>query len=190
MLRLDYPNHEVKASFLSETFEKVLSTKFNYSHLETLRKALDVNDAKLFYRLLDPYFRGVPHTVFKKSSNITDNESFYTGVLAFALQFLPTGYNVRFEDTTSDGALDLVIETPTRLFLIEHKILARDENNNKKADRGPLLKRRAQEALRQIDEKRYADKFSIIKWDGKPISKVGVCFDAQTRSVGCVEEAL
>jgi hypothetical protein len=183
-LRLDYPNYEIKKAFLAESFQILLKTKFDYAHLESLRKALDANNAKLFYDLLDSYFRGVPHTIFKKSSNITDAESFYTGVLAFALQFLPAGYSVQFEDATSDGSIDLVIETPTRFFLIEHKILPRNED---KADRSSLLKRKAHDALRQIDEKKYSAKFSINKQGTKPITKVGVCFDAQTRSVGYVE---
>lgn len=92
-------------------------------------------------------------------------------------------YNVQVEDTTSNGSIDLVIETPTHTFLIKHKILARDDNG--KVDRAPLFEKGAQEALKQIDQEKYAAKFSIKH--GKVITKVGVCFDAQTRSVGWIE---
>lgn len=81
----------MRKAFFSKAFEIVLEIKLDYSHLEEeLRHALDANDPKLFYNKLDKYFRGVPHTIFKKSStSITDVEPFYTGILAFALQFLP-----------------------------------------------------------------------------------------------------
>lgn len=132
--------------------------------------------------MLDKCFRSVPYTIFKRESAITDVESFYSAVLTFALQFLPKVYRVQAEDATSDGSVDIVIETPKRIFLVEHKVLARDDANAKA--RQPLLEKRAKEALEQI-EKRYASKFSFKA--GLPITKVGVCFDAQTRSVGHVE---
>jgi len=184
-IRLDYPNYEVRKHFLSEAFTEILHIvkKFEYQHLERLRMALDDNNPKEFYTLLDNFFRSVPYTAFKGKSDITNVEAFYSAVLTFALQFLPTVYRVQAEDATSDGSVDLVIETPTRIFLVEHKVLARDEANANA--RQVQLEKKAKEALEQIDEKIYAAKFSIKA--GLPITKVGVCFDAQTRSIGHVE---
>jgi len=184
-LRLDYPNNEVRKYLTSEAFKEILQVKFEYAHLETLRKALDDNDPKEFYKLLDSYFRSVPYTLFKTESGITNIECFYSAVLTFALQFLPKVYRVQAEDTTSDGSVDLMIETPTRLFLIEHKVLARKEVPAKERQRREQLQEKAKQALEQIDEKKYESKFSIKA--RKPITKVGVCFDAELRSVGHVE---
>jgi len=182
-LRLDYPNYEVRRHLTSEAFEAILHVKFDYAHLEILRKTLDNNDPKEFYKLLNNYFRSVPYTVFKGKSDMTNFEPFYSAILTFALQFLPKSYRVQAEDPTSDGSIDFVIETPTRNFLIEHKALARDEANA--TVRQSQLEKKAKEALEQIDEKIYAAKFSVKA--GLPITKVGVCFDAQTRSIGHVE---
>jgi len=183
LLRLDYPNDEVREYLSSEAFKEILQVKFEYSHLETLRKALDNNDPNAFYGLLDSYFRSVPFTIFKAQSAITNVECFYSAVLAFALQFLPKVYRVQAEDPTSDGSVDLVIETPTRLFLIEHKVLARGLAAG--PDRQRQLQENAKQALQQIDKMKYAAKFSIQT--EKLITKVGVCFDAEHRSVGYVE---
>jgi len=183
LLLLDYPNDEVREHLTSEAFEAILHVKFDYAHLEILRKTLDDNDPKEFYKLLDNYFRSVPYTIFKGKADMTNFEPFYSAILTFALQFLPKSYRVQAEDPTSDGSIDFVIETPTRNFLIEHKALARNEANVNV--RQIQLEKQAKEALEQIDEKIYAAKFSIKA--GLPITKVGVCFDAQTRSIGHVE---
>lgn len=181
MISLDYPNYEVRKHVLSEAFKEILQVNFDYAHLEKLRKALDENDVIEFYKLLDNYFRSVPYTIYKKESALTTIEGFYTSLLAFALQFLPEGYSVQPEDPTSDGSADIVIKTPTRIFVVEHKVL---KDNTKKEDRQSLLDKLAQEALEQIDQKCYAAKFSL---KDKPITKVGVCFDAGTRGVGKVK---
>ncbi len=96
---------------------------FDYLHLEQLRKALDANDAKLFYQLLDSYFRGVPHTIFKKSWDITNVEAFYNGVLSFGLQLLPKGHGPQSEQTSSDGSADLFLKYFAKFYIKENPSL-------------------------------------------------------------------
>ena len=136
-----------------------------------------------FYNLLGKHFSALPWTIYGSKSEMTNWEAFYGAVLAYALRLLPNiTYTVKAEDTTSSGSIDLSIETSTRIFLIEHKVLVRDEADAKA--RQLQLEKKAKEALKQISEKDYAAKFSF---HGKPITTVGVCFDAQTRSLGHVE---
>jgi len=180
-LRLDFPNYEIKKSFLSESFKQILETSFTYTHLESLRHALDKTDMDKFYKLLDKHFRSVPHTVFKKSSSMTNTESFYSAVLAFALSFLPPSYRIDAEQTTSDGSMDLVIETPTFIIINEFKVVRRE--GTKKGPTKEELQEVAKIALKQIEDKQYASKYEKF---GKSVLKVGVAFDAYTGRVGFV----
>jgi len=180
-LRLDFPNYEIKKSFLSESFKQILETSFTYTHLESLRHALDKTDMDKFYKLLDKHFRSVPHTVFKKSSSMTNTESFYSAVLAFALSFLPPSYRIDAEQTTSDGSMDLVIETPTFIIINEFKVVRRE--GTKKGPTKEELQEVAKTALKQIEDKQYASKYEKF---GKSVLKVGVAFDAYTGRVGFV----
>jgi hypothetical protein len=79
--------------------------------------------------LLDAGLRGVSFTTFNKRSGVAiDNsddsdpegeEAHYNTMLPVLLPFiLPKGYDVVYtQNTASDGQIDMVIETPSRIFL-------------------------------------------------------------------------
>jgi hypothetical protein len=143
---------------------------------------------KRFYEVLDTGLRGVPFTTFKKNAAITNTEAHYSAMISMLLPFvLPKGYVVRTEDTTSDGQIDLVIETPLRIFLCEHKVLRKGATTTTAAEekqaRTKKLAEEAQGALEQIKHKGYTAKYRA---DSRPITIVGVCFDCDTRGVGHV----
>ena len=69
---------------------------------------------------------------------------------------LLTNYRMRAEVRIHTGRIDAVLETADRIFVIETKFDSP-----------------AQEAMRQIEENGYADAF---KNEGKPVTKVGICF--------------
>ena len=71
---------------------------------------------------------------------------------------------VNAEVHTNDGAIDAVFETDRDIYVLEFK---RDES--------------AQAALDQIAEKKYCDKYLNC---GKPVTAIGVNFDAERRTVG------
>ncbi len=64
---------------------------------------------------------------------------------------------------TSDGRIDLLIETPDYVYVIELKYDAT-----------------AEEALRQIKEKEYALRFDA---DGRKVFKIGVSFSSEKRRI-------
>jgi hypothetical protein len=184
--RLDFPNKEVKDAIARDLFGMVFSGvgESRFDKIKRLRQALDDNDVKRFYEVLDTGLRGVPFTTFKKNAAITNTEAHYSAMISMLLPFvLPKGYVVRAEDTTSDGQIDLVIETPSRIFLCEHKILPKSVTSEEKQARTKKLTQEAQEALDQIKRKGYAAKYRA---DSRPITSVGVCFDCDTRGVGHV----
>lgn len=74
------------------------------------------------------------------------------------------GIDVQAEYQTSDGRIDLLIQTDKYIYIIEIK-----------------LDGTAEEALKQIVEKGYAAPFAT---DPRKIFKIGVNFDKQTRRLG------
>lgn len=75
------------------------------------------------------------------------------------------GYPVKAEDPTSTGRIDLSLQTPEMILIMECKL----------AKYGSAL-----DALQQIIDKNYADKF---KTDTRPIYLIGMSFDDQTKTM-------
>ncbi len=73
------------------------------------------------------------------------------------------GLYVQVERATSEGRMDMVVQTRDQVYIFEFKI-------DKSADA----------ALRQIEEKGYARPFAV---DPRPLYKIGVNFDSQKRCV-------
>ncbi len=83
-----------------------------------------------------------------------------------AIMFKMMGLYVKTEYNTSNGRIDIVIETDKYVYIIELK-----------RDQSPDI------ALRQIEEKGYGKPFLA---SGKTIVKLGINFSSQTRTVdGC-----
>ena len=70
---------------------------------------------------------------------------------------LLTDYRIRVEQRTAKGRTDMTLETKDHIFVMEMK-----------------FGRTAEEALQQINAKRYAEAFAL---SGKQIVKVGIGFD-------------
>lgn len=73
------------------------------------------------------------------------------------------GFYVKAESHTSEGRIDLVLQTDHFIYLIEFKL-------NGTAD----------DALRQINEKGYALPFAV---DPRQLFKIGVNFSVKTRNI-------
>ena len=89
------------------------------------------------------------------------DEKYYQSLFHVILRLL--GLDVRVEVRTNVGRIDAVVETPLFIYIFEFKI------------RGT-----AEEALAQIQEKRYAEKYLA---SGKEIRLVGAAFDPVTRNL-------
>lgn len=77
--------------------------------------------------------------------------------------FKLVGFYVKAEYHTSEGRVDLVLQTDKYIYVMEFK-----------------LDGTAEEALRQIDEKHYARPFET---DERRLFKIGVNFSAKTRNI-------
>ena len=73
------------------------------------------------------------------------------------------GAPIQGEVLTNEGRIDMTCETPAGIWLIEFK-----------------LDRPAEEALAQIDERNYDDKYDF---SGKIVKKIGISFSSEKRTI-------
>ncbi|MDE5806810.1 MAG: ATP-binding protein [Muribaculaceae bacterium] len=107
-------------------------------------------------RYMQAFFAGIDYKM-----KIDNENNFHN---AFYLLTLMIGLKARTEVHTSDGSIDITIDTDEFLYLIELKY---DHS--------------AEEALRQIEEKRYARPWQT---GGREIFLIGAAFSSKTR---CIE---
>ena len=92
---------------------------------------------------------------------IRDLELHYQNVLFIVFKLI--GFYVKAEYHTSQGRIDLVLQTDHYVYIMEFK-----------------LEGTAEEALRQINDKHYAQAFAS---DKRTIFKIGVNFSNETRNI-------
>lgn len=171
LYKLDYPNYEVKNSFfeyLIETYsdvEKFLAT--NYVNI--LIKSLKEEDFESFFETLKVFFANIPYDLQLKK------EQYYQTI--FYIIFTLIGLQVEAEVRTNKGRIDAVIVLGSRVvYLFEFKLFGT-----------------AEEALDQIKQKEYYQKYSIqdqLKDHNTPLTLIGVEFSETERNIGewCIEK--
>lgn len=90
-----------------------------------------------------------------------DTELHYQNVLFIVFRLV--GLYTKVEYHTSNGRIDLVLQTDRYIYIMEFK-----------------LNSTVEEALRQIDEKQYALPFAN---DERKLFKIGVNFSSETRNI-------
>lgn len=125
------------------------------------RMALSNNDVKLFVELIGSLIKNVPYSMHKEK---VDEGYFHTiiHVITAVLGMSPVS-----EAEISDGRIDMMMEYPNRIFIMEFKYEANGKD-------------RSIEALQQIKDNRYAEAYYI---KGKVIEGVGISFSKETRNV-------
>jgi len=158
-LVLSYPNREVRESFQEvllqgfsggETTPRILADELG----EALRR-LDLEAAR---EILDEILSYIPHTLYDRA----DERFFHT---VFYLALALSGYRAESEVLSHRGRLDMAVryEGENRVFVFEFK-----------------AGESAEEALRQIEEKGYAERYRA---QGLEVVPVGVSFDPRARRV-------
>ena len=167
--RLDYPNHEVRQSLNEHLLNALLpESSRRLAEGGPLRKLLAANDFEGLDALFRSFFASIPHQWHVKN-DIARYEGYYASV--FYSWFAATGLDVRVEDSTNRGRLDMAVLFDDQVYLFEFKTVG-------KAPEGA--------ALAQIEEKGYADKYRRL---GQPIHLVGVEFSREERNVAAFEVA-
>ena len=161
--RLEYPNREVRQSLNGSLLRAMTPDALHRAKVPVrLRQLLRENDFEGLEALFRSFFAGIPHQWYVKN-DIARYEGYYASV--FYSWFAAAGLDVRVEECTSRGRLDMAVLFNGQVWLFELKTVG-------KAPEG--------RALAQIEEKGYADKYRHL---GQPIHLIGVEFSREERNL-------
>ncbi|MDM8523502.1 ATP-binding protein [Desulfococcaceae bacterium HSG8] len=152
----DYPNQEVKTSFLEILFHSWTRGLRDSSQFVLLAGYLQREEYEQFIETMSAIFASIPYALETKR----DEAYFHT---VFYLMVCASGVNARSEIMTCKGRIDLAMEFPDKIYIIEFK-----------------CNQSAQAGIDQIREKGYADKY---RQRGKKIILMGINFDSEERNI-------
>ncbi len=160
---LTYPNLEVQSA-LNDALHKTLTG--NAAHAESCQSRLfDLLVARDFPALethTASLFAAIPHDWHRKNE-IARYEGYYASV--FYSHFAALGLDIRLEDATSLGRIDMTVLFDGAVFIFEFKVVEESPEGR---------------ALEQITARNYAEKYRAL---GQPIHLIGIEFSRQTRTV-------
>ena len=154
---LGFPNREVEEGFIK--FLMPFYTNVNKVEspfeIQQFTREIESGQPDAFLRRLQSFFADTPYEL------IRDLEVHYQNVLFIVFRLV--GFYVKAEYHTSEGRVDLVLQTDRYIYVMEFK-----------------LEGSAEEALQQIEAKHYARPFEA---DSRQLFKIGINFDNNTRNI-------
>ena len=153
---LDIPNREVRIGLTKSLLPNYVTRQGMIKNLVVdMKNKILRDDMDGALALAKDVLSNVPYC------NDANTEGHYQSLLY--LMFTLLGYFLDVEVRTAEGRIDIVIQLPDRFYIIELK-----------------LHEDADAALRQINFKRYADRFAIY---GRKVVKVGISFDVERHTL-------
>jgi hypothetical protein len=160
---LKYPNREVLASLnlvLLQRFMGDISAPSR--HIGQLYRLLLKNDFDGLQQRMTALFASIPNDWYRNNP-IAQYEGYYASV--FYSFFASIGLDIRLEDSTNHGRIDMTVLFNEHIYIIEFKVIELVPEGN---------------ALAQIKQRNYAEKY---KTEGKPIHLIGVEFSKEQRNL-------
>ncbi|ADY36295.1 AAA-ATPase [Phocaeicola salanitronis DSM 18170] len=154
---LGFPNEEVERGFFNFLlpYYTPISNDDKASFLSDFVVAVDEGRPEDFLLLIQTMLAGQDYRI------AGDAEKYFQNTFYLIFQLL--GFNVVVEQATSQGRMDVTIQTDGYIYIIELK-----------------LDKTAEEALRQIKDNQYARPFQA---DKRKLYLIGVNFSSETRTV-------
>jgi hypothetical protein len=154
---LGFPNREVDEGFMKFLLPFYADTdKVDVAfHITKFVREVRSGDYDAFFRRLQSFFADTPYEL------VRELELHYQNVLFIVYKLI--GFYVKAEYHTSQGHIDLVLQTDKFIYLMEFK-----------------FEGTAEEALRQINEKNYALPFAS---DSRKLFKIGINFSNEMRNI-------
>ena len=154
LYRLDIPNKEIRVGLYDSLLPNYMETATDEGRVVIAHMSAFINRGNIdgALELLQTFLETVPYC------DNTKYEGHYQQMMYIVFALL-TDYRIRVEQRTAKGRTDITLETKDHIFVIELK-----------------FEHTAEEALQQINAKRYAEAFAL---SGKQIVKVGIGFDVE-----------
>lgn len=156
---LGYPNREVEEGFIDYLMPYYANTSPTDSPFEIRKFVREVRsgDYNGFFHRLQSFFADTPYEMAQKR----ELELHFQNVLFIVFRLV--GFYTKVEYHTSEGHIDLVLQTDKYIYVMEFK-----------------LNGTAEEALQQIKERHYALPFTS---DPRKLFMIGVNFSNKTRNI-------
>jgi hypothetical protein len=155
--KLGFPNAEVEEGFMNflMPYYTSLQEGDSESYIQEFVTEVKAGQVNAFLKRLTSLFADTPYELIK------DLENHYQNVLFILSKLM--GLYVKAEYHTSQGRIDMVLQTDDYTYVMEFK-----------------LDGSAEEALKQINDKHYALPFECGK---RKLIKVGINFSSTTRNI-------
>jgi len=155
---LKFPNLEIENSFLENLVGAYVGQDSgkSSSYAATAGEALYAHDMPKFMKALKSFFTDIPYSLTDRQ-----NEQMWQTIVYVVLRSI--GVNVNGEVQTHDGRIDMVVDLPDDIYIVEFK-----------------LDRPAAGAMEQIKGKDYAGKYAMSK---KRITLIGISFSSEKRTI-------
>jgi len=160
---LGYPNLEVKTSFLSRLMRDWTPHEARASQMPPRAyRLLEANDLNGIRELITGFYASIPHQWYTNNP-IAQYEGYYASV--FYAFFASLGLDIRVEESSNAGRLDMAVLFENRAYIFEFKLV----------DDAP-----EHQALTQILAKGYADPHRAA---GREVTCIGIDFSKAKRSI-------
>lgn len=163
---LGFPNREVSEGFNDVVLKMWLRNSEPTTLISDFVRDVREGEPENFMKKLQSFFAGIPYDHASGKCSVEERngvsgykEIHYQNIMYVIMKLM--GFYAHTEYRTSNGRIDMVVETKDYIYLMEFKI-----------DKSP------EEAIRQINEKRYSLSFQN---SGKTIFLIGANFDTSTR---------
>ena len=157
LYQLGFPNKEVEEGFINfllPSYARINPAEGRFQ-ISRFVQEVEAGDIDAFFRRLQSFFADTPYELAR------DLELHYQNILYIVFKLI--GFYVQAEYHTSEGRIDLVLQTDRYVYVMEFK-----------------LDGTAEEALQQIEDKRYALPFAT---DKRQVFRVGVNFSNRMRNI-------
>ena len=162
-ISLRYPNLEVRTSLNAVLLQSLTTNPAQYGeHATRLHDLLLAQDFVGLKVLFHAFFTSIPHDWYRKNE-LANFDGYYASI--FYSYFAALGLDIRLEDSTSHGRIDMAVLFAGQVYLFEFKVLELTP---------------AGQALQQIKTMGYADKYRAR---GEPIHLIGVAFSKASRNI-------
>jgi hypothetical protein len=160
---LGYPNREVESSLNDVMLRRYTNTaSVAVQQGSRLYELLLENDFDGLKNLFTAFYASIPNDWYRNNP-IAQYEGYYASV--FYSYFASIGLDIRVEDATNKGRVDMTVLFNNNIYVIEFKVVADKATG---------------EAMAQIKAKNYAAKY---RDKGQPIHLMGVEFSKEAKGV-------
>ena len=160
---LKYPNLEVEASLNDSLLKRYMGdAAASEAQISRLWRVLQAGDVAALRELFHAFFASIPNDWYRNSP-IAQFEGYWASV--FYSHFAALGLDIRVEDSTNKGRIDMTVLAGGAVWVFEFKVV----------ELVPQGK-----ALAQIRDRGYADKY---RGRGEPIHLIGVEFSRVDRNI-------